>query len=294
MPGQQSVRPIRWKIGRELFASAAVPINVNRHRINRNVDTHDHDFMEIALVVGGQGVHRSHDGAEPLRRGSCIVLRPGTWHAYAECKDLQVVNCCFGVELLRRELAWVLEDPRLNTLFWRGPLSESGRGLVTMKLQPPTVEECHHCMNQIAAAEGSRARQVGLLLLLLEELSKHVQPPRPDNEMPPPVHAAVTRGTRLLEERLAHDWSLEELAEMLRIDASYLSRLFKSATGIPPMAYLARCRAEQAASMLLRTARPVSEIAAEVGWSDPNYFARRFRAYFGLNATRYRERFRPA
>jgi AraC family L-rhamnose operon transcriptional activator RhaR len=28
-----------------------------------------------------------------------------------------------------------------------------------------------------------------------------------------------------------------------------------------------------------------------VGWDDPNYFARRFKAHFGISATRYRQQF---
>ena len=36
------------------------------------------------------------------------------------------------------------------------------------------------------------------------------------------------------------------------------------------------------------TARTVADIGQEVGWLDPNYFARRFRAHFGVSATAYR------
>jgi AraC family L-rhamnose operon transcriptional activator RhaR len=68
-------------------------------------------------------------------------------------------------------------------------------------------------------------------------------------------------------------------------------RLFKAQTGLPPLAYLARHRAERAAMLLLQTDRPIAQIGEAVGWDDPNYFARRFRAYFGVSATTYRARF---
>jgi AraC-like DNA-binding protein len=35
----------------------------------------------------------------------------------------------------------------------------------------------------------------------------------------------------------------------------------------------------------------VAEIGRAVGWSDPNYAARRFRATHGLSPTEYRRRF---
>ncbi|MCO8269563.1 AraC family transcriptional regulator [Actinoplanes sp. TRM 88003] len=37
--------------------------------------------------------------------------------------------------------------------------------------------------------------------------------------------------------------------------------------------------------------RTVRAIAEKVGWPDQNYFARRFRAHYGLTATEYRTRF---
>ena len=57
------------------------------------------------------------------------------------------------------------------------------------------------------------------------------------------------------------------------------------------MAYLARRRVETAAGLLLHTDQPVTQIGRSVGWPDQNYFARRFKAHFGLSATIYRSRF---
>ena len=107
----------------------------------------------------------------------------------------------------------------------------------------------------------------------------------------PEPHLAVTEGIRLMELDLRRDWTLPDLARRLEVDKSYLVRLFRAQTGSPPMHFLAKIRAEWAAVLLLRTARDVAEIGKQVGWADPNYFARRFKAEFGMSATKYRERF---
>ncbi|WP_233358643.1 helix-turn-helix domain-containing protein [Thermomonospora amylolytica] len=49
---------------------------------------------------------------------------------------------------------------------------------------------------------------------------------------------------------------------------------------------------ERAASLLLHTDQPITRIGQAVGWADQNYFARRFKAHYGLTATTYRRRFR--
>jgi AraC family L-rhamnose operon transcriptional activator RhaR len=54
------------------------------------------------------------------------------------------------------------------------------------------------------------------------------------------------------------------------------------------MAQLAAMRAETAAVRLRRADDPVAAVGASVGWGDPNYFSRRFRAHFGMSPTDFR------
>jgi len=110
-------------------------------------------------------------------------------------------------------------------------------------------------------------------------------------EEPGAVHPAVGRAMRLLEADLARQWSLPALAAELHLTRGHLVRIFKAATGLPPMAYLAQVRAEHAAVLLLHSDEPITGIGKAVGWPDSNYFARRFKAHYGLSATTYRKRF---
>jgi AraC family L-rhamnose operon transcriptional activator RhaR len=44
-------------------------------------------------------------------------------------------------------------------------------------------------------------------------------------------------------------------------------------------------------TLLLHSDQPVTCIGQAVGWPDQNYFARRFKAHYGLSATTYQARF---
>src|SRR5262245_1426634 len=82
-----------------------------RHLHDPAHHVHTHSFVEVAVVTGGDGVHRSAAGRVPLAIGDAVLLRPGVWHGYEECHRLEVFNCCFSTDLLHRELAWTREDP---------------------------------------------------------------------------------------------------------------------------------------------------------------------------------------
>jgi AraC-like DNA-binding protein len=256
---------------------------------------HTHSFVEIAFAVGGQGVHHSLAGRQLLHRGDVILLRPGVWHGYDDCQRLELYNCCFSSELLRHELAWTREDPLLGYLLWTGPYSVRRRGTLSLSLDRPTLEECLLHLTALdrlrhAPVGTYRGDVVGRLSLLLSHLGRTVAQAH-RLETTGPAHPAVGQAMRLLESRLAYRWTLTELAEQLHLAPGYVIRLFKSATGLPPMAYLGRLRAETAAALLLHSDQPVTCIGQAVGWPDQNYFARRFKAHYGLSATTYRARF---
>ncbi len=264
-----------------------------RHLHDHPSPLHTHTFVEIAFTTVGTGIHQSLAGRRELQVGDVVLLRPGVWHGYEDCADLELFNCCFSSELLRRELAWTREDPLLGYLLWTGPYAAPGRGMLMFRLSPAVFAECLTHLEALAALRHSpvaryRGDVLGRLSLLLSQLGRAAGA---GQDGPGPLHPAVGRAIRLLEADIARRWTLTALAGELHLAPGYLVRLFKSATGLPPMAYLAQVRAEHAAVLLLHSDEPVTGIGRAVGWPDQNYFARRFKAHYGLSATTYRERF---
>jgi AraC family transcriptional regulator, L-rhamnose operon transcriptional activator RhaR len=274
----------------EVVAGAGHHVHARMHPV------HTHTFIEVMFVIGGDGAHLSQLGRSALAVGDVKVLRPGAWHALEDCHDLQVINCCFRVELLHRELAWTREDSLLSRLLWDGPYAPGQGGVLELHLDQADLASCAAHLDALenlrtAPLSGHRADIIGRLALILGHLARGAdQEGGHLSDSPEPTHPAVVRAIRLFEARIAHDWTLAELAEQLHLAPNYLGRLFKSATGLPPMAYLAHYRMETAAVLLGRTDRSVAQISEAVGCADQNYFARRFKAHYGLSPSTYRLR----
>lgn len=257
---------------------------------------HYHDFMEIVVVTGGSCLHKTVDGERTIRKGDAFVLRPGAWHGYFNCRALAIYNCCFGAEVLQHELGWLMSDPMLVNLFWRGPLADDRKGKLHLTLDTPMLARCQNALENLLTAiktpgRLNRADIMGHLLVLIgglaETWSRQANLPTEYKPWPQVVIQAVC----MLEADPAHPWTMAELSRSLHLDESYLSRLFKQATGFPPLAYLARHRAERATSLLLRSSLSIAEVGAAVGWSEPIHFARRFKFFFGMTASDYRKQF---
>ena len=258
---------------------------------------HTHSFVEIAFAVSGTATHRSLAGQQEVGTGDVFLLRPGVWHGYENCQQFQVYNCCFRSELLHRELAWTRQDPLLGYLLWAGPYSPPGRGVLAIDLPQAAFSNCLTHLDALAALRHlplalHRADIVGRLSLLFGQLGQAmVEAGRTLPELSGAAHPAVVRAMQALEADLSHPWTLTDLAGRLHVAPGYLVRLFKTATGRPPMAYLAQLRAEHAAVLLLHSDEPITSIGRAVGWPDQSNFARRFKAHYGLSATTYRKRF---
>jgi len=259
---------------------------------------HTHSFVEIAVMLSGEGVHHSLAGRQKVAAGDVITLRPGVWHGYEQCRRLDMYNCCFSTELLRHELAWTREDPLLGYLLWSGPYSGQRRGILTAHLDQVALAECVAHLEaldelRLQPIDLHRGDIIGRLSLFLGRLARAVV--LDGDEIAAGIrhvtHRAVVEAMQMMEARPEFPWTLTELTEALHLAPRYLVRLFKAATGLPPIAYLTRHRIELAAARLLHSDDPISRIGESVGWPDPNYFARRFRTHYGVTASAYRARF---
>jgi AraC family L-rhamnose operon transcriptional activator RhaR len=202
-----------------------------------------------------------------------------------------------STELLDNELAWTRNDALLSHLFWTGPMAAGRQGRLTFALDDSALDACRQHLDALNSLRTvpvawRRAGTIGHLLLLAERLADNAPGVRDGLNAPTTaIHRCVTEAIHLLESRLAHNWTLIELAAELHLTASYLVRLFRANTGLPPMTYLARRRAETAAALLLHTDEPITHIAGAVGWPNQSHFAHRFKTHMGMSAHAYRQAF---
>lgn len=277
-----------------LFAGG--PVLGGVHHLDAGIEPHAHDFLEIAVVGAGRGRHVTSQGEHPLRLGEVIVLRPGAWHGFRDCAGLTVANCCLSTQALRTELAALYDIPMLRRVLWTDPVASGMHGVAVTSVDPAAAEaaiaEIGLLGRDLGAGQARPGRVLGRLVTVLGIL---VDGRDPEREAPASaVHPAVAATVARLEAAPEHPWRLDDLARAVSLDPAYLGRLFGQYVGLAPLGFLARLRAERAATLLAHSTLPVARVGAAVGWDDPTYFARRFRALVGLTPTEYRRRSRSA
>ena len=94
-----------------------------------------------------------------------------------------------------------------------------------------------------------------------------------------------------ISENLNKPLSLTALADLVHYNASYLSRIFKAATGMTLTSYITSMRIQRAQELLAQTNRKINSIAAELCFASPSYFNQTFRKYMGMSPLEYRARY---
>lgn len=102
------------------------------------------------------------------------------------------------------------------------------------------------------------------------------------------IEGHVELAIRYISQHYAEPLSLETVAQVVGLNKSYLSRIFKMRTGETLVNYINQCRIRKAADLLRKTDRKAYEIAEMVGYNNVEYFNQVFKKVMGVSPRDYR------
>lgn len=103
-----------------------------------------------------------------------------------------------------------------------------------------------------------------------------------------PAHSVVYDIKKYINSNFNEELTLQILGEKFHVNSSYLGRLFKEKTGEYFNDYLCHVRITKAQNLLTESTLKISTISKKIGYSDPNYFLKKFKQIIGLTPSEYR------
>ncbi|MCW5850763.1 MAG: helix-turn-helix domain-containing protein [Anaerolineae bacterium] len=110
-----------------------------------------------------------------------------------------------------------------------------------------------------------------------------------DASLPQPTSTLVKRALAYLHQHYRHNLSRQDIAQAVGVSENYLSQIFRHELSLSPWDYLNRLRIHRAKELLHSPDASITEVAVQVGFSDPAYFSRVFRKYVGQSPQAYRQ-----
>lgn len=242
---------------------------------------HSHpDFVEFTFILAGQGVCELDGVFYPITKGDLVVCNRGILHdEFADSQPIALVSIAAdGIQLPNLPDNCILPNDTVPLLHLdsKAPAFHS---LVT--LLADTVKSTD-------ARRGLTCQSLFLALfyLVLDTIDMYCQKPSAAAD---PVTDLGHQIRVYVDAHVTEELSVNEIAAVFDISASYLARVFKRSIGCPLSKYIIRRRMGEAQSLLLNSSLPISEVAARVGYPNQSYFTKLFTQSFKVSPLQYRK-----
>ena len=94
---------------------------------------------------------------------------------------------------------------------------------------------------------------------------------------------------KFLEENIAENVSLSDVASFMHISQSTVKKFFKENTGKGFVTYFTEMKMKEAKRLFREYSKNVAEVAQKLGYNDSAYFARVFRRVTHLSPSEYKK-----
>ena len=91
-----------------------------------------------------------------------------------------------------------------------------------------------------------------------------------------------------MEHNYQREITVENVADMCKLNRSYFSKLFKDEMGCPPQEFLIRLRLSRAAELMKTTGTPIGSISTMCGYPSQLHFSRAFKKRYGVSPREWR------
>lgn len=243
---------------------------------------HSHDFIEIAYINSGGGVHTVNGEDEEIHEGDLYLFNAhNIVHSFDSASDtpLVIYNCLFQPPSIDNALRGCKDfvDVAYHYLFHS---FYTRNDYIKLKnLKSSQVEQILYEMKREAALKENGYLQIlraNLMRLLIQMFRLYKQDITQAQSLPVYKQLIVQNAVTFLKEHYHEDVRCEWLAKQAYLSVNYFRSIFKEITGMTMIQMLQNIRINTACGLLESTNLPVIEIARQIGYSDVKFFYKIF------------------
>lgn len=249
------------------------------------------NVYDIVFVLKGALYMTEDESPYEIKEGSMLVLEPNRTHfGHRPCEETTEI---YWIHLVHPAPVRMIESGQIP---WSIPFTKGtnldvvpreqvmylpkSAGLPIPGVLPflQRMLELHQTLSP-ASSLPLQSQLAGLLV----ELQSAVR-----TQYAPRSRLLCDQTIAYLQQHLTRPFDAKHMEQTLHFHFDYLARCLKQYTGMSPLQYLHDLQIKKAKSLLENTGLSVSEIGAQVGIENANYFIRLFRTQTGITPGQYR------
>ncbi|MBR3684093.1 MAG: AraC family transcriptional regulator [Lachnospiraceae bacterium] len=249
---------------------------------------HNHDFIEIAIILSGQGQYRIDDKIYDVKEGDLLILNPGMKH---ESLVSNPENPTHEFFIGCTDINFAGMEPNHLDLEQGGPIIHTSPDLRLKLSKICSAMQAEKDVLRPGRYFMLRTYLQQMLLMLIREYAEPIERQEGYSFESVNKKYVVERIIHYFEEHYHEKISLDQIAENMYLSPFYISKIFKSETGDTPIRYLIDIRLDRAKELLETTDFDnVKQIAAKVGYDDAYHFSKLFKKRFGISPSQVKRK----
>lgn len=279
----KSVSPSSYYSGKDFFQREKPPIEVLHIEHSLAYPSHSHGFTELVLIHSGKAKHHINSSSEQVKANDILIIPEEFTYSYSNVVNFSYINIIFDSDFIFESI--------LNEKFF-SDMKDIYRPLSPRKLILDTymtrkaisiinkIDRELHSVQQIGSTL-SICYFIQLLSLFYESMtSSFLEGISPEMR--------IRKVVEKIDNNISDDFSIDSLASIAIMSPRNFHRLFKDLLGKSPFVYIKEKRIEIASQLLVNTDLTITQIAALVGFDDPNYFSTLFKTLKGISPREFR------
>ena len=276
----------------EFFTPGNIPLKVLRRNPQPPYPLHSHDFMELVIVISGDGVHYDPQGVLPIERGAVFVIKGDMIHGYKDLHQLRLINILFDINHLAIPLADMGRSPGYHSIFTVDPTTRfTDLKRLIFRLNDIKLEDLLRDVERLDEIlernePGDQFLAISQFMQIIHFVSREFDKQYGGNR--PALPYRLGQVFSYIETHLTENITIDELKSVAGMSESTLFRSFKKITGLSPLQYHQQLRVDRACWYLRNSPFSMMEISDLLGYNDSNYFTRQFGKVKGVSPSNYR------
>ena len=249
-------------------------VGTDASHMPRSMHEHDH-LCELLLVSQGAGIYMIHGRRYTAQKGNLIIYNSRTVHDEFGGSGSNLVTYCIAIGGLR-----------IDGLPADHLLPDGYCPVQPLRQHFAEVQSLFDAIEKEAKSHAEIANY--LTMALITKLAAFLREEGLQEEQQTPTLAAKARA--FIDKNYKEAIRLGDIATATHTNAYYLSHLFKAEIGLSPMKYVILRRIGEAQNLLINTDMTITQIAAQVGYNNSNYFQNVFKGALDMTPGEYRRK----
>lgn len=273
-------------------------VEVNVKELKSNVPgLHKHHFFELLYVLDGSGIHNINENNYRFAKGDVFLLTPDDVHAFQIIAPtrfciIDFTRCFFSKSADKQEEKMDVSEffKRLEYIFHnhhnvRGDLiSVADKNIFEILINQLIYEkENKQIFTEIITQN--------IVFILLHFIARNIQQNITYTDTNQSAESKIHEITTYIQENIYEKElvNIDNLAAHFNKSADHLSRYFKSQTGNTIKDYITRYKINLIKTRLKFSALTISEIAAEMNFTDGSHLNKIFKSALGKTASQFKK-----